>query len=304
MSTANSSGCDDQRALEPAAEVFPAVQFREMRPGDIPAGLRLCRASRWNQVGRDWEQFLLLEPHGAVVAAREERIVGTVATLRYGARFGWVAMVLVDPAERGRGLGTGLLHRGLSLLTGVGAARLDATPAGEGLYAKLGFIEEQRLTRLQRPAAPLASDHSDRGVRPLSGEDWPAVLTMDERVFGADRSRMLRWLHEGAREYALVAGQSALEGFVLGRHGYHYEHIGPVVAADAQVACRLVGTCMAHHPERSFILDAPDTHAVWRAWLKEAGFVAQRPFIRMYRGPHVTLGCMAETFASIGPEFG
>lgn len=296
------SGLDDGQELP--AKVLPEVEFREMTPEDIPAGLRLCRASRWNQVGRDWEQFLRLEPRGAAVAVKEDRVVGTVATLRYGADFRWVAMVLVDPAERGRGIGTGLLQQGLSLLSGAGAARLDATPAGEGLYRRLGFVEEQRLTRLERAAAPLASHGGDRGVRVLREEDWAAVLALDRRVFGADRSRMLRWLSDGAGEYALVAGDAELEGFVLGRHGHHFEHLGPVIAMGTDVARRLVGACTAQHPERSFILDAPDAQSVWRAWLAEAGFVTQRPFIRMYRGAQAPPGCTAQMFASIGPEFG
>ena len=40
------------------------VSIREMRAADIEAGLRLCRASRWNQLSRDWELFLRLSPRG------------------------------------------------------------------------------------------------------------------------------------------------------------------------------------------------------------------------------------------------
>ena len=36
-----------------------------MTNADVDAGLRLCRLSHWNQVARDWEQFLELAPDGA-----------------------------------------------------------------------------------------------------------------------------------------------------------------------------------------------------------------------------------------------
>ena len=56
-------------------------------------------------------------------------------------------MVLVDPAARGRHVGTALLQRGLELAGADATARLDATPSGEAIYRKLGFAGEYRLAR-------------------------------------------------------------------------------------------------------------------------------------------------------------
>ena len=55
-------------------------------------------------------------PHhdGIAVAERHGRIVGTVATLPYESRFTWISMVLVDPAERGQGIGTRCSRMALS----------------------------------------------------------------------------------------------------------------------------------------------------------------------------------------------
>jgi predicted N-acetyltransferase YhbS len=285
-------------------ELPRGVVLRGMTPEDIPAGLALCRASRWNQVARDWEQFLRLEPHGAAVAARDGRVIGTVTTLHYARRFGWIAMVLVDPAERGHGVGRALLFHGLSSLSDV-VARLDATPAGEALYRTLGFEEEYRLTRFERAPAAFAPGSTAAVVTPLADGDWPEVLSLDARVFGADRSGMLKWLADGAPEYARVCRSSAgVQGFLLGRHGHSFEHLGPIVAADPEVARGMAGQCLARHADRPFILDAPDRHASWQAALQDAGFVAQRPFTRMYRGQHVHRGCPENVFASAGAEFG
>ena len=116
--------------MRSARENPHAVALRSMRATDIDAGLRLCRVSGWNQVRRDWEQFLALSPDGCCVAEHEGHVVGTVATVRYGTRFGWIGMVLVDPAVRGRGIGTRLLDHALALLSDMPLVRLDATPAG------------------------------------------------------------------------------------------------------------------------------------------------------------------------------
>ena len=61
--------------------------------------------------------------------------------------FTWISMVLVDPVARGRHVGTTLLQRGLELVGADATARLDATPAGEAIYRKLGFADEYRLAR-------------------------------------------------------------------------------------------------------------------------------------------------------------
>ena len=280
------------------------VSLREMTADDIPAGLALCRASRWNQTARDWEQFLRLDPHGAAVAVRDGRVIGSVATLRFGQRFAWISMVLVDPAERGRGVGRALLLHGLSLL-GTVVARLDATPAGEVLYRKLGFEEEYRLTRFQRGAEAATPPAGDVPARPLRDDDWSRVFEFDESVFGADRMGMLTWLARGEPEYAWVAqGAQGIDGFLLGRHGHSFEHLGPVIATSVDVVRQLVVACVARHPARAFIIDVPDRHATWQAWLKEIGFEEQRPFMRMFRGDHQYRGRPEHMFASVGPEFG
>ena len=73
-----------------------------MTDADIDAGLRLCRASGWNQLESDWRLFLECNPGGCRVVETEGRVAGTVATLRYEDRFSWISMLLVDPEMRRR----------------------------------------------------------------------------------------------------------------------------------------------------------------------------------------------------------
>lgn len=280
------------------------VQFRQMTLSDVDAGLRLCRLSHWNQLARDWEQFLQLEPRGAWVAEQDGVVIGSVATLRYGADVAWIAMVLVDPAARGHGVGTALLNRGLASLSGVASIGLDATPAGEPLYVTLGFAAVGGLTRLEREPDPVDVRAADADVRALSADDWADVLALDRRTTQLDRRDMLRWLAGDAPEYAWIARASGLRGFMLGRHGHNFEHLGPVIAADGATALRLVQHCVAQHPECRFIIDAADQRPGWHDALQHLGFVVQRPFTRMFRGGAPPAGDPAALFAIIGPEFG
>jgi ribosomal protein S18 acetylase RimI-like enzyme len=77
----------------------------------------------------------------------------------YDGGFGWIAMMLVEPAYRGRGLGTGLTRWAMAYLTsrGVKAIRLDSTAEAERLYEALGFraVGRRFLYHLEaRPRIP------------------------------------------------------------------------------------------------------------------------------------------------------
>ena len=82
------------------------VTIHPMHMGDIPAGLHLCRLSRWNQLEEDWRAFLDSPDGGGWLAEHEGTAVGTVTFLRYGRRFSWLSMMLVHPDARRAGIGT------------------------------------------------------------------------------------------------------------------------------------------------------------------------------------------------------
>jgi len=247
-----------------------------------------------------------MNPQGGRVAETADgTVVGTVTTARYENRFSWVAMVLVDPDYRRRGIGTRLLNEAISLLHDGGTVRLDATPAGQPLYEKLGFRSEYALSRLEcsAPAAAKLGEGERRRARPMTDEDLSEVLERDREVFGADRSVLLASLRAGAPQYARVVRTGAhLDGYAFGRSGFRFEHLGPVVASDTAAATALVSSCL--HAERPFILDVPHHSAEWLAWIREIGFAEQRPFVRMYLGENRYPGLPEQLFAVTGPEFG
>jgi len=142
-------------------------------------------------------------------------------------------------------------------------------------------------------------------ARPIAVSDFPHVLDFDRAVFGADRGPVLQRLYTGAPEYAFVIESArGIDGFTLGRHGFLAEHLGPLVAVKESLARRLASACLDRHPERPFLLDAPQFHEEWSLWLKSIGFQEERPFIRMFRGSNSYPGLPHRQFAIVGPEFG
>ncbi len=95
-----------------------------------------------------------------------------------------------------------------------------------------------------------------------------------------------------------------LAGFVFGRHGFNFQHIGPVIAKDTDAACQLVSAALETQHGKAVILDAAHHSSEWLNWLEAAGFREQRPFVRMLRGKGSLPGKPEYQFAILGPEFG
>jgi len=280
------------------------VEIRPQAIWDLDDGLELAGAAGWNQRRADWELLRDLTPGGSFSACRNGRLVGTLATVNYADRVGWIALVLVDPALRRRGVATRLMEAGLERLARCETVKLDATPAGRTVYLKLGFRDEFRLSRMVLASAPSVPAPA-RGIRPMTEADRPAVRALDAAVFGTDRGELTGCLRMMAPDYAWVAeGPAGLTGFVLGRPGMRGEYLGPVTAADEETAWALLQAALAGLRGRGAILDVPESRAAWMARLRTLGFAEQRILTRMGRGAAGRPGRMEAVFAIAGPEFG
>lgn len=280
------------------------LSVRDMTTEDLPSGLRLCRASAWNQVHDDWLIFLNSPRSAARLAELDGEPIATAAFLRYGP-FTWISMMLVDPAQRGMGVGSHLFKDILSLLENDRCVRLDATPAGEALYRRHGFEIEYGLARMTTKVVSHKLP-SDFGMTRLMEEtDLPDVCRKDFEVFGADRSNLLLSLYRRAPSCAWVFKRSAtIHGYLFGRRGHLYHQLGPIVAEDDAVAQQLISNCLSAQHGNSFAIDTPKLTSGWVSWLESTGFVKERPFVRMRRGECKNFGLLAYQYGIAGPEFG
>lgn len=278
------------------------IVYRQLAEADIPRGLALCRQAGWNQLERDWKIFLKLSPEGCL-AAEEGMVIGTAATLNYGNRFSWIGMVLVDKEFRGRGIGMKLLHKALDILKKKTTVKLDATPAGRQLYLKLGFVDEYPLSRMIKPGIHYTPYGS--AAREFQKAEWEKIAELDFKVFGANRLPLLEWMYTGAPKMSFILEiNNEILGYSFGRQGHRYMHIGPVVAADGNIARQLVSAALNQCNGQAVILDISHFDPSWTAWLASVGFEEQRPFYRMYRGLNGFPGEPEKQFAILGPEFG
>ena len=275
--------------------------LRLMAPDDVPAGMRLTEIAAWNQTGSDWERFLRASPQGCFVAEANGEVAGTVATISYEGRFAWIGMVLVDPAYRGRGIGTKLLEKAIAYLDGCGipSMKLDATPQGKPLYEGLGFVIDYELERWQLQR--VLESEAEVELCPVTRE----VLDWDHEVFGADRSALLRSI---ALEHPALALQThrkgKLTGYSFGRRGMLADHLGPWVAQDKASACGLLDEFLLYSRRKTIFVDSMMRNPWAVKLLRERGFQSLRPLTRMYRGRNDFPGCPELQGAILGPEFG
>jgi GNAT superfamily N-acetyltransferase len=272
-----------------------------MTTADLPLGMRLKEQAGWNQIEADWRRALALEPDGCVVAELDGRPVGTTTTCVFGP-VAWVAMVLVDAAVRGRGVGTALMRHALAFLDGRGirSVRLDATPLGRPLYEKLGFVAQFELTRYAgMPSAVSAVEALDQ-PQPA---DLGAVLALDRHVTGTDRSQLLRHLFaERPDDLRLARHGDRIEGFITARPGATAVMIGPCVGSARAGPRLLAGAWLAHQGQRVFF-DVPIANRPAVQLAEAHSFTVQRPLLRMGRGELIHER-VEELWASFGPEKG
>jgi GNAT superfamily N-acetyltransferase len=103
---------------------------------DVEPCYALSQKMGWSHRRDDWQ--LMLEIGHGVAAIAGEEIIATAMWWPYDEHCATLGMIMVDSALQGRGIGRRLMDAILTQTQGR-ALVLNATPAGEPLYEKVGF---------------------------------------------------------------------------------------------------------------------------------------------------------------------
>lgn len=199
----------------------------------------------------------------AVDAAGE--ILGTAMWWSTGAEAGTLGMVLVAPAQQGKGVGRALTQAAIGS-TGRRALMLNATEAGLRLYDSLGFRaagavrqHQGRLVTSPRPTTVSA--------RPFETADSATLTALDAAAFGAPRAALLDHLLRIGHAMVLET-VDGVSGFAIRRAFGRGQVIGPLVAANEEDAIALVAAIAAPGLLR---VDIPAEATRLAGWLSDAG---------------------------------
>jgi hypothetical protein len=200
-------------------------------------------------------------------------------------------MMLVHSDYRRRGIASALIERSLDCLRGkhVRCIKLDATPVGEPVYARLGFQAEWQFERWERPgpAAPVME------IPIQSPFETPAD---DAAIFGANRSVWLKLL---AKDSCVIQRDNA---FGMLRAGSRAAYLGPVIADNPQIAAKIICELLDTIGGPVFWdVPTPNAHAVRHA--KNLGFRPIRQLLRMWTG-EPNAGDVSRQYAIADPATG
>jgi len=249
------------------------LSLRLLRPADLPDLMRLKASANWNQVERDWERLMELEPEGCFGIWAGPTLAATATALTYGTDLAWIGMVLTLPEFRGRGLASRLMTRSIEFLEsrGVIEVKLDATNLGIEIYRRFGFIDECPIERWERAPGPL-----ETAPAPLVSSENPIPTALDQAAFGTDRNSILEHLRASSR---LAATE---DGYAMARAGSRAAYIGPCVARDAATARALIGTLLVSMAEAPVYWDLFPGHPA-ESLARSFGFAPARQLTRMTR---------------------
>ncbi len=278
---------------------------------DPQLAMRLKEQAGWNQIPADLARFRKLAPEGSFVAMWDGQPVGCVMTFEFGS-VAWIAMMLVDEAFRGRGIGRALMDRALEHLDsrGIATVRLDATPLGEPLYVKLGFVRQFEVARYAGSITTeiaLAAHEAVSGapgvLLPALDEHIEEIVALDREATRTDRRPLLLALFDEYRdELRVMVHERRVIGYVVSRAGVHARLIGPCIA-EPPAGARLLCDAAGRHVDEKLYIDVPLANPVAVGCMEGLGLAVQRNLTRMCRGAAVTEDT-SRLFASSGPEKG
>lgn len=271
----------DTAAMPRSREATPDdVRLRRFEARDVPSAHALSSQLGWPHWIEDW-QFAFSLGEG-VVAASEERVLGTALSWCWGENDATIGLVIVAPELQGRRIGNRMMEALLERLAPRNVL-LHATAAGRGLYERLGFVVTGEVDQHQGMLHGLPEvvlRESDR-LRPFGGGDAEALSAIDARAAGMPRTELLRRLFAQGMTVVLERGGEVTGFAVLRRFGRGHA-IGPVAAPDLDAARALIAAC-CRQAEGFVRIDGHATSGLQR-WLETLGLSRTGDATVMVRG--------------------
>jgi GNAT superfamily N-acetyltransferase len=263
------------------------MNIRQMTRDELNTLVAWAAREGWNPGLGDAEVFWVTDPEGFVAAEIDGELIGGGSIVSYEKRYGFIGLFIVLPEYRGRGLGNQLWHelnrRLLVRLDADAAIGLDGVFNMQDRYARGGFRFVCRDLRFEGRGMNLPQP---KGIIEASAVPFNRIDAYDQRHFPAPRSRFLRgWINQpGGHALAAVDG-GEIRGYTVMRPCRTGYKIGPLFAANADMAESLLVAVASRVPGEPIFLDVPETNR--NALALAARYKMREVFgcARMVRGP-------------------
>ena len=262
------------------------LMIRTMTPDDVHAADAVAVAAYDSPTSRSAQirRYLGLQPDGWFLAHDEDgRAVGLGGVINYGS-FAYIGLVGVLPAAQRRGIGQAVIEHVLAWIRArdIPVALLDASPAGEPLYRRLGFVADDKSDVWQHTEPRSLTQPSRASVTSLRTEDISDLVAFDRPHFGADRDNVLAALlgEFPGRACATRATSGRITGFLFTQP----DKLGPWVAATPTEAGQLLHHALTLPFSTGPNVLVPGANGDAGALLRQTGFVKRRSLQHMRLG--------------------
>ena len=263
------------------------MNIRLMTRDELDTLVDWAACEGWNPGLDDADVFWATDPEGFVAFEIEGELIGGGSIVAYEKKYGFIGLFIVRPEYRGHGLGDHLWHecnrRLLARLDADAAIGLDGVFNMQDYYARGGFCFVCRDLRFEGVGMDLTQPKGIIDARTLPFERIDAY---DQRHFPATRSRFLQgWIHRpGGHALAVVDG-GEIRGYTVMRPCRIGHKIGPLFAANADVAESLLVAVASRVPGEPIFLDVPEINRDALALVARYGMSEVFGCARMVLGP-------------------
>lgn len=263
--------------LQSSADIQDLI-IRKMTSAEVEFAISLAASEGWNPGRSDAGCFYNTDPQGFFIGELAGKPVGCISAVAYGDSFGFLGFYIVNPEYRGRGIGSKLWNTAITYL-GERNIGLDGVLEQQENYKKQGFRLAYRNIRYEGIGNGIRS----RNVVPLSGIPFTEILTYDNNFFPAERKDFLQgWLNmPNAVSFGVIKNQK-LSGYGLIRSCGRGYKLGPVFAADEQIAEDLFQSLTANVSGSPVFLDIPEVNPAALALVKRHKMTKVFETARMY----------------------
>ncbi|MEV5927125.1 GNAT family N-acetyltransferase [Streptomyces cellulosae] len=247
-----------------------SLPIRRLTLRDLTACADLSEDRGWPREEHKWG-LLLAAGRGHGVDAPDGGLAAACVVTEYGPReqpsLAAVGMVLVAERHSRQGLGRRLMRHVVEE-AGTTPLTLYATPLGRPLYEELGFKVTGQAEMVRGRFVP--SGRPGVLTRTATADDLPAILRLDEEVFGMDRTHIVTRLPAFADQLRVAEEDGRITGYAAAWPNMDTHVVGPLIARDTATAQALIAS-LASHTNRPLRTDIDVRHRELLDWVKEHG---------------------------------
>lgn len=273
--------------------------IRRIEAAEVETLIDWARAEGWSPGAKDGACFLSADPEGFIGAYLDDRLVGGVAAVRYGARFGFIGLLIVHPDFRAEQIG---LHLAQAAIEHLGNRTMgeDGVLNQERNYRRIfGFETAHRQQRHlgkagSLPSGPVGS--LDPPTELVDAKKLPAGVlnAFDGLYFPGPRAAFLRnWIHAlGHKAIGCLQGHpvKTLSGYGVIRPTPLGHKIGPLFAKNQAIATAILAKLIEGlAPTDPVIWDIPQPNALATRIARDAGMEVAFETVRMYKNGSVSI---------------